>query len=146
MPANALAFVAVPVAAIDPQVAAGVREAVAQSLGVAPDKVTIDARLMADLGAGSLDLLDLVFTLEQRFGVEITRGALEAAARGDMSEEEFAPKGLISPQGRARLAELIPESAHLVVEGLRAREIPTLFTVGTFARIVMAQRAQGAAE
>ena len=140
MSSPALAFVAVPVAAIDPEVAAGVREAVASSLGVPLEKVTMEARLMGDLGASSLDLLDLVFTLEQRFGVEITRGALEQAARGDMTEEQFAPRGLLSAEGRARLAELIPESAHLVVEGIRAREIPTLFTVGTFARIVLVQR------
>ncbi len=40
---------------------------------------------MADLGAESLDFLDIVFQLERDFGIQITRGEMERAARGDMT-------------------------------------------------------------
>ena len=75
------------------------------------------------------------------FGIEITRGALEAAARGDMTEDEFAPGGKISTAGLARLRALMPEVASQIGDGLRPREVMTLFTATTFARIVTGAKA-----
>lgn len=128
--------------AIDPATATAVCDLFAATLGRPRERVTIDSNLFADLGADSLDLLDLVFALEGQFGVEITRGALEQAARGDMSDEEFAPNGVISEAGLDRLRALLPESAPRILPGLLPRQIPTLFTVGTFARIVLGLQAR----
>jgi acyl carrier protein len=109
---------------------------VADVLGVRPSEVRAESRLMADLGAESLDYLDIVFQLEDRFGVKITRGELEGAARGAMSDDEFAPGGVISEAGLARLRELLPEAAADIRPGLRPGAILSLFTVETFAKIV----------
>jgi acyl carrier protein len=127
---------------IDDATGEAVCAVVAESLGRARASVALASNLFDDLGADSLDLLDLVFALEGRFDIEITRGALEQAARGDMTDEEFAPGGTISPAGLARLRALLPESQARIHEGLLPREIPTLFTVGTFARIVLAKLAE----
>jgi hypothetical protein len=91
---------------------------------------------MDDLGADSLAFLDIVFRIEQEFDIQITRGEMERAARGDMSEEEFAPSGVISEAGLARLLTLIPEAAHRIHPGLRPGQILTLFTVRTFLHMV----------
>lgn len=128
---------------IDADTGSTVCDLFAATLGRPRDRITIESNLFADLGADSLDLLDLVFALEGKFGVEITRGALEQAARGDMSDEEFAPTGVISDAGLERLRALLPESAARIQPGLLPRQIPTLFTVGTFARIVLALQAKG---
>ncbi|MCK6592356.1 MAG: phosphopantetheine-binding protein, partial [Polyangiaceae bacterium] len=69
-------------------------------------EVRVTSNLMDDLGAESLDFLDIVFKLEQTFGIQITRGEMERAAKGDMSDEEFAPGGVISEAGLQRLREL----------------------------------------
>ena len=131
-------------APIDAITGTAVCDVIAESLGKPRDQVRIDANLFEGLGADSLDLLDIVFALESRFGIEITRGALEQAARGDMSDEDFAPAGVISPAGLDRLRTLLPESHAKIVPGLLPRQIPTLFTVGTFARIVLAKQAEAA--
>ena len=68
-----------------------VREIVAEALARSPSDVRLDSILMADLGAESLDFLDIVFKLEHEFHIQITRGEMERAARGEMSDEEFAP-------------------------------------------------------
>ena len=94
---------------------------------------------MDDLGAESLDFLDIVFTLERAFGIQITRGEMERAARGDMTDEEFAPGGVISEAGLARLRELMPEAAERIKPGLRPGRSSTLFSVRTFAKIVIAK-------
>jgi acyl carrier protein len=123
------------------QVADQVRQIVADALGKAVDEVTITSSLMEDLGAESLDFLDIVFQLEQTFGIEITRGEMERAARGDMSDDEFAPGGVISEAGLARLRELMPEADARIKPGLRPRQILSLFTVQTFVNLVTAKQA-----
>lgn len=113
---------------------------VAKSLACDPARVTLRSVLMADLGAESLDFLDIVFELERAFGIQITRGEMERAARGDMSEEEFAPGGTISEAGILRLRELMPEVADRIQPGLRPAQILSLFTVQTFTNLVLAKQ------
>ena len=123
-----------------PPAADQVRQIVADALGKPVDDVTISSSLMEDLGAESLDFLDIVFQHEQSFGIEITRGEMERAARGDMSDDEFAPGGVISEAGLARLRELMPEAADRIQPGLRPSTILTLFSVQTFANMVIGKR------
>ncbi|ADY73656.1 Acyl carrier protein [Desulfurobacterium thermolithotrophum DSM 11699] len=48
-----------------------VKEIVADRLGVDPDEVTPEASFIEDLGADSLDTVELVMALEEEFGIEI---------------------------------------------------------------------------
>jgi len=50
---------------------ARVREIIINELGVEPDKVTNDASFVEDLGADSLDTVELVMAFEEEFGVDI---------------------------------------------------------------------------
>lgn len=118
-----------------------VRQIVADALGKPLAEVAVGSSLMEDLGAESLDFLDIVFQLEQRFAIEITRGEMERAARGDMSDDEFAPGGVISDAGLARLRELMPEADARITPGLRPRQILSLFSVQTFVNLVAAKQA-----
>jgi acyl carrier protein len=123
----------------DKDVGEAVCKIVAEALG-RDVEVRLSSNLMEDLGAESLDFLDIVFKLEQAFGIKISRGEMERAARGDMSEEDFAPSGVISPAGLERLRELMPEAADKIKPGLRPVQILSLFSVQTFANIVLAKR------
>ena len=49
-----------------------VREIIVEKFQVAPEKVTVEAKLDADLGADSLDLVDLMMILEDKFSLEIS--------------------------------------------------------------------------
>ena len=121
-----------------------VRGIIAQSLAIHIDQVAPSISLIEGLGAESLDFLDIVFQLERTYQIQITRGELEKAARGDMSEEDFAPKGVISDAGLARLRELMPEAADKIVPGLRPAHILALFTVQTFVQMVLKKQAAAA--
>lgn len=118
-----------------------VRELVADALARDVSEVSIDSVLMSDLGAESLDFLDIVFKLEHEFHIQITRGEMERAARGEMSEEEFAPGGFISEAGLARLLQLMPEAAANIKPGLRPGQVLSLFSVQTFVNLVQAKMA-----
>jgi acyl carrier protein len=122
------------------EIAEKVRALVAEALAQDATTVRLDSILMADLGAESLDFLDIVFKLERAFEIQITRGEMERAARGDMSEEDFAPRGVISEAGLARLRELMPEATARITPGLRPAQILGLFSVQTFVNLVEAKR------
>ena len=113
-----------------------VRGCIAASLSVPEEHVSVSANLMDELGADSLTFLDIVFRLEQAFDIQITRGEMERAARGAMSDEEFAPAGVISEAGLERLRSLMPEAADRIKPGLRSGQVLQLFSVQTFANMV----------
>jgi acyl carrier protein len=58
-----------------------VREIIADVLVIDEDEITLNSRLIADLGAESIDFLDLVFQLEKEFSIKIPRGQLEKNGR-----------------------------------------------------------------
>ena len=105
------------------------------------DEVDIqrDSRLIADLGAESIDFLDLVFQLEKTFQVKIPRGQIERQARGVLSEEEFSQKGELTPAGLQALKHYLSEVPETSFPAhMKVVEIPTLFTVETFCKLVAA--------
>ena len=61
-------------------VVAKVKEIIVQQLGVDADKVTLEASFVDDLGADSLDVVELVMAFEEEFGVEIPDEAAEKIA------------------------------------------------------------------
>ena len=124
----------------DPEVANKVRQIVAEALALEPNTVKNESLLMTDLGAESLDYLDIVFKIERTFGIQITRGEMQKAAQGDMTDEEFAPGGVVSEKGLDRLRELLPEAKDRIVPGLRPVQILALFSVQTFIRMVEVKR------
>ena len=48
-----------------------VKEVIADQLGVDPERVKIEASFIDDLGADSLDIVELVMAMEEEFGIEI---------------------------------------------------------------------------
>ena len=118
-----------------------VKESVVEALGVDEEEVTPTAVLFDDLGAESLDLLDIVFRLEKEFGIKIPRGGIQAdtmSAEGEnLKEEDLVVDGVLTPLGIQKLKEAMSEvDPSRITEGFRADDIPTLFTVQTFVNIV----------
>src|SRR3954452_18037163 len=73
-----------------------VRSTLVDALGVDKDDVAPDATLFKDLGAESIDLLDIVFRLERNFGIKIPRGELFPE---NLSDPELAQNGKLTPKG-----------------------------------------------
>src|SRR5919204_5871730 len=114
-----------------------VRAAIAEVLGREESEVTPNASLMKDLNAESLDFLDLLFRLESAFGIKIPRGGIQRATQGSLTDADFQQNGVLTSMALERLQVLMPEvDSNRLRPGLTAREIPTLFTAETFARLV----------
>jgi len=120
-----------------------VADTVADALGCDVDDVKRDSSLINDLGAESIDFLDLVFRLERAFKVKIPRGKIVEDSRGTLTEAEFEQKGLVTERGLAQLRAFLSEvPADRFRSPLKVAEIPRLFTAETFCKLVIrAQRA-----
>jgi acyl carrier protein len=106
-----------------------VQTTLVDALGVDEDEVTPEATLQGDLGAESIDFLDIVFRLEKSFGIKIPRGELfpESLAAADGG---FVKDGSVTPEGIAELRKRMP---HANVDKFAAdpkvENIQELFTV-----------------
>jgi acyl carrier protein len=116
-----------------------VQESIVEALGVEEEEVVPGAVLFDDLGAESLDLLDIVFRLEKAFGIKIPRGGIQQDlldAEG-LREEDVLIEGALTARGAEELKKRMPEvDQSRIVEGFRIDDIPMLFTVQTFVNIV----------
>lgn len=122
-----------------------VAETMADALGCDVEQLGLDVPLIEGLDAESIDFLDIVFRLERVFKVKIPRGKIVEDARGDISEAEFEQEGYLTEAGLTRLREFLTEvPVQRFVSPMKVEDIPRLFTVETFCRVVVrAQRAAG---
>ena len=129
----------------DAAVWAKVQDAFAAALGLEEDEVQLDAKLIEDLGAESLDFLDIVYRLERAFDIKIPRGGIEGTAQEEAGDYEV--DGILTDSGLAALKQLMPEvPADEFVDGMRVTEVPEVFRVATFYNLVchlMEQKASG---
>jgi acyl carrier protein len=113
-----------------------VRRCVADALAIDPVKVTPSASLIDDLGAESIDFLDLVFRLEAEYHVKIPRDGIRVVAQDGLADG-FEQGGVLTPEALERLRILMPEvPAGRISQGLRPHQIAGLFTAETFVRLV----------
>src|SRR5215211_4837831 len=84
-----------------------VSETLVEALNVDEDEIKPEATLQGDLGAESIDFLDIVFRLERQFGIKIPRNELfpESIFQGD---PEFVKDGKVTPKGLAELRQKMP--------------------------------------
>lgn len=115
-----------------------IREIIADVFVIEENEIALHSRLIGDLGAESIDFLDLVFQLEKAFSIKIPRGQLEKNARGHLSEEEFEKGGVLTSKGLEAVKHSLSEvPKEYFKENMKISEIPTLFTVETFCKLVV---------
>jgi acyl carrier protein len=113
-----------------------VSETLVESLNVDDGDVTPGATLQGDLGAESIDFLDIVFRLEHEFGIKIPRGELfpESIFQGT---PEFVQDGKVTDKGLQELRQRMPFADLTVFEkNPEVGRIGDLFTVNLIARYI----------
>ena len=83
-----------------------VQEALVDALGVDDDEVNRGATLVGDLGAESIDFLDIVFKLEKSFDINIER--TELAPEDILTNGEYVKDGVVTADGMAELKRRMP--------------------------------------
>jgi len=107
-----------------------------EALNVDEDEIKPTATLQGDLGAESIDFLDIVFRLEREFGIKIPRGELfpESIFQGD---PEFVQDGRVTDKGLAELRAKMPfADLGRFEKNPEVSAISDLFTVDMIARYI----------
>ena len=107
-----------------------------EALNVDEDEIKPTATLQGDLGAESIDFLDIVFRLEREFGIKIPRGELfpESIFQGD---PEFVQNGRVTPKGLEELRTRMPFADLSTFEqNPEVSNLSDLFTVDLITRYI----------
>jgi acyl carrier protein len=118
-----------------------VMTAVADALGLEEDEVTLDATLMDELGAESIDLLDILFRIERSTGIKIQAADIGDHVQGGIPDDEFGDENeIITPKGMAHLKQVMPQLDTDELSGqLKADQVMSHFTVGNLVQMVEAR-------
>jgi len=120
------------------EVFAKVREVLEEALGVDEDEVTPEATLGPDLGAESIDYLDISFRLEKAFGIKIEQSEMMPA---DVLENpEYVQDGKITDNGMQTLRERLPHGNLAAIEESRSvDDFEKVFTVESIVKFVQSK-------
>ena len=113
-----------------------VSDTLVEALNVDKEDVTPTATLQGDLGAESIDFLDIVFRLEREFGIKIPRGELfpESIFQGD---PEFVQDGKVTTKGLSELRTRMPfADISKFEQNPELSKISDLFTVEMITRYI----------
>jgi acyl carrier protein len=83
-----------------------IKNALVEALGVDEDEVTPEATLVGDLGAESIDFLDIVFRLEKAFNIKVPRG--ELFPEDILTNTEYVQDGKVTAEGLKQLRQRMP--------------------------------------
>lgn len=112
-----------------------VRNVLTDALGVDDDEVAPEATLQGDLGAESIDFLDIVFRLEKEFSIKIPKG--ELFPEDILNNPDYVDGDKMTPAGMEKLKETMPHADFTKFEEApMVSKMPDLFTVNTIVNYV----------
>jgi acyl carrier protein len=112
-----------------------VKGVLVEALGVDEDEVTESATLTGDLGAESIDFLDIVFRLEKEFSIKIPRG--ELFPDDILNNVEYVENGKLTDLGLKKLQEAMPHAdLTKFADDPDVSRMPDFFTVKTIVNYV----------
>jgi len=105
--------------------------------GARPEQVTMSSNLTRDLGAESIDLLDLSFLIEEAFGVALEADEFESLARQRLGGRPYEHDGRLTEEALDELRKALPEvETSLLAPGLKKIELPSVLNVAVFVRLI----------
>lgn len=111
--------------------------------GVPEERILMESVLVEDLGAESLDLLDLSFLIEETFNVALGADEFERQARAMMPGHSYDRDGLLTAEAIARLREALPEiPPEKLQPGLPKVALPKVLNVAVFVHLIQRKLAE----
>jgi len=124
-----------PMPANEQEVFEKIQEVLVDALGVDDDEVTPDAKLVADLGAESIDFLDIVFRLEKAFNIKVEQS--ELFPENVLNDPQYVVDGKVTDHGMEVLKQRMPHADLSDFESDRAVEnFSEVFTVDAVVKFV----------
>jgi acyl carrier protein len=119
------------------QIESTMRALVADSLALTREEVTLERALFDDLGADSLDFIDIVFSVERAFGIKVRDSELDFLSRLDFSSPAVMRDGHLTRETVDRLSEWLPRLREVPdPSAVTPRALFSLVTIETLCRLV----------
>ena len=136
---------------LNPEIWRKIQEIFADALGFDEDEIELQAKVVEDLEAESIDLLDILHRLNKAFDINIPQGGIGKIATGESADSKISkelqeidvqkslnPDGSLTADALERLSEAMPEvPKEEFVPGLKETDIQKLFRVETFYNLVV---------
>jgi acyl carrier protein len=117
-----------------------VKDVLVDALGVDDDEIAPDARLVGDLGAESIDFLDIVFRLEKSFAIKIDQS--EMFPDNVLNDPQYVQDGKVTDKGMEELRERLPHAnLDTFAEDRTVDAFSNVFTVAAVVKFVEAKLA-----
>jgi acyl carrier protein len=111
-----------------------VRKCLAEVLALDPDTIAPGSKLIGDLGAESLDLVELMYLLEQEFNIRLEQEDLSLSAQLGLPEEEIHQNEVLTPRALELLRARYPDAHEILKPGVTRGKLANLLTVAEVAR------------
>ena len=119
------------------EIFAKVKKCIMESSDIEGSEINLGDTLINELGLDSIDLIDLLYQLEQTFSISITVGEIESMAREETGSEPFEIDTVITHAGIESLKKLMPEvPGENFKQGITVQEIPFLFNVHSICNLI----------
>lgn len=111
--------------------------------GARENQIKMDTGLMQDLGAESIDLLDLSFLIEETFGVTLEADEFERQASKRIPSGVYEKDGYLTDEALEELKKALPEvPAEHLKPGLKKIELPSVLNVAVFVHLIQCKLAE----
>jgi len=110
--------------------------------GAKAEQVAMDSNLMEDLGAESIDLLDLSFLIEETFGITVEADEFERQAVAKIPGGQYERDGVLTPEAVEELRKALPEvPPDKFRPGMKKIDVPAVLTVAVFVHLIQRKTA-----
>lgn len=104
------------------------------------DEITLESRLVADLGMESLDFVELVYELEQAFDITIPMGTIDLELEDAMEGEPTEVDGVLTPAALQKLREMVPGLHDDGSDAVSVDDVPLMITVHSVCGLLLMNR------
>jgi len=119
------------------------RPLIQEVTGARENQIKMDTGLMQDLGAESIDLLDLSFLIEETFGVTLEADEFERQASKRIPSGVYEKDGYLTDEALEELKKALPEvPAEYLKPGLKKIELPSVLNVAVFVHLIQRKLAE----
>lgn len=124
---------------LDQEILDAVRSSVAGCLQLGEDEVRPSSTLMVDLGAESIDFLDILFRVDKKTGIRVKVSEIRGYLMGAVKPDDFRDEeGFVTPVGLEQIRLVLPDADLSVFQGrLEARHVARLLTVQDLTNLVI---------
>ena len=121
-----------------------IKKCVGEVLAISPEVMGPRSRLIDDLGADSLDLVELMYLMEQEFNLRLSRNDLSLSAQLGITEEEVHVDEVLTEKALELLQRRFPRDADFLVYGITRNQLAALLTVEEIGRVIEEKLNSGA--